>query len=112
LNEVLKQIEQRKRFVLPHARPDGDAVGSTLAAEICAPWTKTPSYLHDGFPASTSRCLANTVVKADGERKLTMLPSSWNVTASSAPGCKGWSSSFSSTLIITWWATVCSHQLD
>ncbi len=32
LREVLKQIEQRERFVLTsHARPDGDAVGSALA---------------------------------------------------------------------------------
>jgi phosphoesterase RecJ-like protein len=32
VNEVLKQIEQRERFVLTsHARPDGDAIGSTLA---------------------------------------------------------------------------------
>jgi phosphoesterase RecJ-like protein len=32
LKEVLKQIEQRTRFVLTsHARPDGDAVGSALA---------------------------------------------------------------------------------
>lgn len=32
LREVLKQIEQRNRFLLTsHARPDGDAVGSALA---------------------------------------------------------------------------------
>ena len=32
LKEVLKQIEQRSRFVLTsHARPDGDAIGSALA---------------------------------------------------------------------------------
>ncbi|MGA9039032.1 MAG: bifunctional oligoribonuclease/PAP phosphatase NrnA [Terriglobales bacterium] len=32
LREVLKQIEQRDRFVLTsHARPDGDAIGSALA---------------------------------------------------------------------------------
>jgi phosphoesterase RecJ-like protein len=32
LKEVLKQIEQRNRFLLTsHARPDGDAVGSALA---------------------------------------------------------------------------------
>jgi len=32
LREVLKQIEERNRFVLTsHARPDGDAVGSALA---------------------------------------------------------------------------------
>jgi phosphoesterase RecJ-like protein len=32
LREVLKQIEQRSRFVLTsHARPDGDAIGSALA---------------------------------------------------------------------------------
>ncbi len=32
LQDVLRQIEQRERFVLTsHARPDGDAVGSALA---------------------------------------------------------------------------------
>src|SRR3989475_7664254 len=32
LEEVLKQIEQRRHFVLTsHARPDGDAIGSALA---------------------------------------------------------------------------------
>jgi bifunctional oligoribonuclease and PAP phosphatase NrnA len=32
LDEVLKHIEQRSRFLLTsHARPDGDAVGSALA---------------------------------------------------------------------------------
>src|ERR1700704_4419581 len=32
LREVLRQIEQRERFVLTsHARPDGDAIGSALA---------------------------------------------------------------------------------
>jgi bifunctional oligoribonuclease and PAP phosphatase NrnA len=32
LKEVLKQIEQRERFLLTsHARPDGDAIGSALA---------------------------------------------------------------------------------
>jgi phosphoesterase RecJ-like protein len=32
LNEVLKHIEQRSRFLLTsHARPDGDAIGSALA---------------------------------------------------------------------------------
>ena len=32
LDEVLRQIEQRKHFVLTsHARPDGDAIGSALA---------------------------------------------------------------------------------
>ena len=32
VQDVLRQIEQRERFVLTsHARPDGDAVGSALA---------------------------------------------------------------------------------
>ncbi len=32
LAQVLKEIEQRRRFlVTSHARPDGDAIGSTLA---------------------------------------------------------------------------------
>lgn len=53
LNEVLKQIERRETFVLSsHARPDGDAIGSTLAcAEILRQMGKRAEIvLHDGVP--------------------------------------------------------------
>ena len=53
LGEVLKQIEQRSRFVLTsHARADGDAVGSTLAcSEILRQLGKQSDVvLHGGVP--------------------------------------------------------------
>jgi bifunctional oligoribonuclease and PAP phosphatase NrnA len=53
LNEVLKEIEQRNRFVLTsHARADGDAVGSTLACgEILRLMGKQSDViLHGGVP--------------------------------------------------------------
>jgi bifunctional oligoribonuclease and PAP phosphatase NrnA len=53
LDEVLKHIEQRNRFVLTsHARPDGDAVGSALAcAQILRLMGKDAEViLHDGVP--------------------------------------------------------------
>jgi len=53
LKEVLKQIEQRNRFVLTsHARPDGDAVGSALACcQILRSMGKQADVvLHDGVP--------------------------------------------------------------
>jgi phosphoesterase RecJ-like protein len=53
LNEVLKEIENRERFVLTsHARADGDAVGSTLAcSEILRAMGKRPEViLRDGVP--------------------------------------------------------------
>ena len=53
LGEVLKHIEQRNRFVLtPHARADGDAVGSTLAcSEILRQLgKKSDVVLHGGVP--------------------------------------------------------------
>src|SRR5215470_14845879 len=53
LDEVLRQIEQRKRFLLTsHARPDGDAVGSALAcAKILQAMGKEADVvLHDGVP--------------------------------------------------------------
>src|SRR6476620_820635 len=69
LNEVLKQIEQRKRFVLTsHARPDGDAVGSTLACcQILRAMGKSAEViLHDGVPRIYQPLpYATTVVKAD-----------------------------------------------
>jgi bifunctional oligoribonuclease and PAP phosphatase NrnA len=53
LQDVLKQIEQRERFVLTsHARPDGDAVGSALACcQILRALGKHADVvLHDGVP--------------------------------------------------------------
>jgi bifunctional oligoribonuclease and PAP phosphatase NrnA len=53
VTEVLKQIGERKRFVLTsHARPDGDAVGSALAcAQILRMMGKDAEVvLHDGVP--------------------------------------------------------------
>lgn len=53
LGEVLKNIEQRRRFVLTsHARADGDAVGSTLAcSEILRQMGKQSDVvLHGGVP--------------------------------------------------------------
>src|SRR5690349_12754817 len=53
LKEVLKQIEQRNRFVLTsHARPDGDAIGSALAlAQILRTMGKKGDVvLRDGVP--------------------------------------------------------------
>jgi bifunctional oligoribonuclease and PAP phosphatase NrnA len=53
LREVLKQIEQRGRFVLTsHARPDGDAIGSALACcQILRSMDKQAEVvLRDGVP--------------------------------------------------------------
>ena len=53
LNEVLKQIEKRERFLLTsHARPDGDAIGSTLACgEVLRQMGKKAEIvIHDGVP--------------------------------------------------------------
>jgi len=69
LNEVLKQIEQRDRFVLTsHARPDGDAIGSALACrEILGAMGKQAQVvLHDGVPRIYRPLpYADKVVKAD-----------------------------------------------
>src|SRR5215467_111657 len=53
VNQVLSHIEERQRFVLTsHARPDGDAVGSTLAcSEILRRMGKSAEVvLRDGVP--------------------------------------------------------------
>ena len=53
LRDVLRQIEQRDRFVLTsHARPDGDAIGSALACcQILRAMGKHADVvLHDGVP--------------------------------------------------------------
>src|SRR5215469_15877964 len=62
LNEVLKQIEQRQRFVLTsHARPDGDAIGSTLAcSEILRRMGKQADIvLRDSVPRTRVNGLEN-----------------------------------------------------
>ncbi len=53
LEDVLRQIGQRERFVLTsHARPDGDAVGSALACcqVLRAMGKRADVVLHDGVP--------------------------------------------------------------
>ncbi len=53
LSEVLKQIEQRDRFVLTsHARPDGDAIGSALACRqiLRSLGKRAEVVLRDGVP--------------------------------------------------------------
>jgi bifunctional oligoribonuclease and PAP phosphatase NrnA len=53
LETILKEIEKRERFVITsHARPDGDAIGSTLACgEILRQMGKQADIiLHDGVP--------------------------------------------------------------
>lgn len=69
LQEVLKQIEQRGRFVLTsHARPDGDAVGSALAcSEILRRMGKQAEVvLRDGVPRVYQRLpFAGGVIQAD-----------------------------------------------
>ena len=69
VNEVLKQIEQRERFVLSsHARPDGDAIGSTLAcAEILRRMGKRAEIvLRDGVPRVYQQLpFAASVVQSD-----------------------------------------------
>jgi phosphoesterase RecJ-like protein len=53
LQDVLRQIEQRERFVLTsHARPDGDAIGSALACcqILRAMGKQADVVLHDGVP--------------------------------------------------------------
>jgi len=69
LREVLKQIEQRDRFVLTsHARPDGDAIGSALACcEILGAMGKHAQVvLRDGVPRIYQPLpYADKVVKAE-----------------------------------------------
>lgn len=69
LDKVLQEIEKRERFVLTsHARPDGDAVSSTLAlGEILRQMgKKTDIVLHDGVPRVYQHLpFADTVTKAD-----------------------------------------------
>src|SRR5580658_5918429 len=69
LQDVLKQIEQRERFVLTsHARPDGDAVGSALACcQILRSMGKHADVvLRDGVPRIYEPLpFANTVMRVD-----------------------------------------------
>jgi len=69
LKQVLSQIERRDRFVLTsHARPDGDAVGSSLAfAQILRSMGKQAEVvLRDGVPRIYhSLPYADKVVKAE-----------------------------------------------
>jgi phosphoesterase RecJ-like protein len=69
LQDVLRQIEQRERFVLTsHARPDGDAVGSALACcQILRVMGKQADVvLHDGVPRIyRSLPFADQVLQAD-----------------------------------------------
>ena len=69
LNEVLKQIEKRNRFLLTsHARPDGDAVGSALAfCQILRALGKQAEIvLRDGVPRIYQQLpLASEVISAD-----------------------------------------------
>lgn len=69
LQEILKQIEQRQRFLLTsHARPDGDAVGSALAcSQILRLMGKEAEVvLRDGVPRIYQPLpFADTVVTAE-----------------------------------------------
>lgn len=69
VQDVLRQIEQRERFVLTsHARPDGDAIGSALACcqVLRAMGKQADVVLHDGVPRIyRSLPFADQVVQAD-----------------------------------------------
>src|SRR5438552_15923624 len=69
LSQVLTEIESRERFVLTsHARPDGDAVGSSLACcEILRRMGKQAEViLHDGVPRVYRQLpFADGVIHAD-----------------------------------------------
>jgi phosphoesterase RecJ-like protein len=69
VQDVLRQIEQRDRFVLTsHARPDGDAIGSALACcqVLRAMGKQADVLLHDGVPrVYRSLPFADQVLQAD-----------------------------------------------
>jgi phosphoesterase RecJ-like protein len=69
LNQVLREIEQRDRFVLTsHARPDGDAIGSVLACgEILRQLGKSADViLYDPVPAIYENLpFTSTIHRAD-----------------------------------------------
>jgi phosphoesterase RecJ-like protein len=70
VHDVLKHIEQRRRFLLTsHARPDGDAIGSALACgQILRCLGKEAEVvLHDAVPRIYQPLpFADRVVRADG----------------------------------------------
>ena len=70
VHDVLKHIEQRRRFLLTsHARPDGDAIGSALACgQILRCLGKEAKVvLHDAVPRIYQPLpFADRVVRADG----------------------------------------------
>jgi bifunctional oligoribonuclease and PAP phosphatase NrnA len=69
LKEVLKQVEQRRRFLLTsHARPDGDAIGSALACRqiLCLMGKQAEVVLRDGVPRIYQPLpFADAVVRAE-----------------------------------------------
>ncbi|HVI06937.1 MAG TPA: bifunctional oligoribonuclease/PAP phosphatase NrnA [Candidatus Binatia bacterium] len=69
LRDVLRQIEQRDRFVLTsHARPDGDAIGSALACcqVLRSMGKRADVMLHDGVPRIYRNLpFADQVLQAD-----------------------------------------------
>src|SRR5579862_5603682 len=69
LRKILKEIEQRQRFLLTtHARPDGDGIGSALAfSEILRSMGKDAEVvLRDGVPRIYQQLpFANTVITAE-----------------------------------------------
>src|SRR5580692_6465354 len=98
LQDVLKQIEQRERFVLTsHARPDGDAVGSALACcQILRALGKHADVvLHDGVPRIyralpfADEVLQSNTVSGSYEAAIIL-----NVTAFIARGWKVWKIDF------------------
>ena len=70
VHDVLKHIEQRRRFLLTsHARPDGDAIGSALACGqiLCCLGKEAEVVLHDAVPRIYQPLpFADRVVRADG----------------------------------------------
>ena len=105
LDEVLNQIGRRQKFILTsHARPDGDAVGSTLACcQILRSMGKQANVvLSDGVPGIyrplpyAIRCCwtSNRLPKPRP-------PSSWNAMAWRAPGSPDWNTITSSTSTTT-----------
>jgi len=69
LKEVLKQLEQRQRFLLTsHARPDGDAIGSALACRqiLRLMGKQAEVVLRDGVPRIYQPLpFADSVVRAE-----------------------------------------------
>jgi bifunctional oligoribonuclease and PAP phosphatase NrnA len=69
LKEILKQIEQRQRFLLTsHARPDGDAIGSALACRqiLRLMGKEAEVVLRDGVPRIYQPLpFADTVITAE-----------------------------------------------